>query len=185
MQDPTDESALFGQSQASIDWSSGDAQFAHTNKINDLLTQLLNEFNGAKEANYLNRIFEDEEIAVSLQNLAAFLPSYVSPNELHPISSGIAEIKKLVELALTRPDTINVSNPANTSINGSIHAPQFSQVVIDTGRGIPGGYAGKGTTGTGTGRIFCTLGRTRTRTRQTRPAMAGINKDKILVYLAW
>ena len=55
--------------------------------------------------------------------------------------------------------------------------------MIDTGRGIPGGYVGKGTTGTGTVRIFCTLGRTRTHTRQTRPATAGINKDFILVYL--
>ena len=129
MQDPIDESALFGQSQVSIDWSAGDAQFARTNKINDLLTQLLSEFNGAKESNYLNQIFEDEDVAESLQNLAAFLPSYVSPNELNPISSGIAEIKKLVEQVLSRSDTANVPNPADTSINGSVHAPQFSQVT--------------------------------------------------------
>ena len=56
--------------------------------------------------------------------------------------------------------------------------------MIDTGRGIPGGYAGKGTTGTGTGRIFCTLGCTRTRTRQTRTTTAGIHEDFLLVYLA-
>ena len=123
MQDPIDESALFGQSQSSIDWSAGDAQLERTNKINDLLTQLLSEFTGAKESNYLNQIFEDEVVAESLQNIAAFLPSYVSPNELNPISSGIAEIKKLVERVLARPDPATTPNPADTSINGSIHAP--------------------------------------------------------------
>jgi hypothetical protein len=45
---------------------------------------------------------------------------------------------------------------------------------MDTGTGIPGGYAGMGTTGMGTGRVFCTHGRTRTRTRHTRASMAGI-----------
>ena len=100
-----------------------------TNKINDLLTQLLGEFNSAKESNYINQIFEDENVTESLQTLAAFLSSYVSSNELIPISSGIAEIKKLVEQVLTRPDTGNTLNPADVSINGSIHAPQFSQVA--------------------------------------------------------
>ena len=75
-----------------------------------------------------------------------------------------------------------ITNDINNDNDGATAAPPL---VIDTGRGIPGGYAGKGTTGTGTGGIFCTLGHTRTCTRQTRPATVGINKGKILVYLAW
>ena len=44
----------------------------------------------------------------------------------------------------------------------------ISRLVIDTGRGLPGGYTGKGTAGMGTGWFFCTLAHTRTLTRQTR-----------------
>ena len=45
---------------------------------------------------------------------------------------------------------------------------------MDTGRGLPGGYAGKGMTGRGKGRVFSTRELTRTYTRQTRTAAAGI-----------
>ena len=44
---------------------------------------------------------------------------------------------------------------------------------MDTGMDIPGGYAGKGTAGTGTDTLFCTRYRTRTHTRQTRTHRAG------------
>ena len=49
----------------------------------------------------------------------------------------------------------------------------LAKVVMDTGMDIPGGYAGKGTAGTGTDTLFCTRYRTRTHTRQTRTHRAG------------
>ena len=52
--------------------------------------------------------------------------------------------------------------------------PQITGLSVGHGYGLPGGYAGKGTVGTGTGTVFCTHHHTLTLTRHTRTYMAGI-----------
>ena len=65
MAEPPNETTLFSQPQARIDWSIGEQQFERTNRVLGLVTELTKELHKARDAYQLDPIMEDEEVSRS------------------------------------------------------------------------------------------------------------------------
>ena len=67
-----------------------------------------------------------------------------------------------------------VERGVGNAVTGFVCTETPVVVVKAMGKGIPGGYTGRGTAGTGRDTVFCTRCRTRTLTRKTRTRHTGL-----------